>query len=116
MELKECYEIMGADYQEVFGRLRADDRIKRFLNLFVKDESFCLLQTSMDAQDYQTAFRAAHTLKGVAMNLSLTKLANSSSALTEALRDGEPKGDVGAMFETVKADHQLAVETIGKLS
>ena len=38
------------------------------------------------AGDATTAFRAVHTLKGVALNLGLGSLAHASSQMTEALR------------------------------
>lgn len=42
--------------------------------------------TAVRTQDAETAFRAAHTLKGVALNLGLTDLAEAAAAMTEALR------------------------------
>ena len=35
------------------------------------------------------AFRAAHTLKGVAANMGLLRMQEAASALTEALRAGD---------------------------
>ncbi|MDE6402089.1 MAG: Hpt domain-containing protein, partial [Clostridiales bacterium] len=64
----------------------------------------------------EEAFRAAHTLKGVGLNLSLTKLHKSASAMTEALRG---KTDYSAeyepLFEQVKADYELTVSCIRAL-
>lgn len=37
MTVKECYDAIGADYDDVFSRLRKDDRIRKFL-LKVLDE------------------------------------------------------------------------------
>lgn len=44
---------------------------------------------SVDAADAKTAFRAVHTLKGVALNLGLTALAGVCSEMTEALRGSD---------------------------
>ena len=41
---------------------------------------------SLAAQDWETAFRASHTLKGVAQNLGMEHLYQVSSALCEAVR------------------------------
>lgn len=30
MTVKECYDAIGADYDDVFSRLRKDDRIRKF--------------------------------------------------------------------------------------
>ena len=31
MTVKECYEVMKGDYDDVMSRLRSDDRVKKFL-------------------------------------------------------------------------------------
>ena len=33
MTVKECYEAMGADYDDVMGRLRKDERVQKFLGV-----------------------------------------------------------------------------------
>ena len=50
MNINECYQAMGADYEEVFGRLRSERLITKFVLKFPGDPSFCLLYTS-DAAD-----------------------------------------------------------------
>ena len=65
MTVKECYDAMGADYEDVLGRLRKDERIQKFVLKLLNDKSYELLINSMEAGDMNEAFRAAHTLKGV---------------------------------------------------
>ncbi len=115
MELKECYEKMGGNYDGAMHRLAKEDRIRRFLGLFLKDGSFQNLEAAVGAKDWGAAFRAAHTLKGVAMNLDLDRLAKSSSELTEALRGEAPTVDVEPLFIEVRQDYQLTVDTISAL-
>lgn len=116
MTLTECYEKMGGDYAEVMSRLRTDERIQRFLLKVADDKSFDLLCESMAAKNMPEAFRAAHTLKGVCGNLSLTRLGRSSSALTEALRGREEYGeDLEPLLSQVKADYELTVSCIRSL-
>ena len=93
MDLRECYASLGGDYDAVMGRLRSEERVIKFLGLFGADENFQLLTQAMGTQDWTTAFRAAHSLKGVALNLAFSALAQSSSDLTEALRAGAPAED-----------------------
>ena len=31
MTVKECYEAIGADYEDVMGRLRKDERVQKFV-------------------------------------------------------------------------------------
>ena len=111
MTLQECYAAMGGNYEEVLGRLRSDRLIQKFVMKFVNDSSYQLLLDSMASGDYEEAFRAAHTIKGVCQNLAFTHLAQSSSALTEALRSGMSPEAPG-LLEKVKADYQRTVSAI----
>ena len=88
MTLQECYAALGGDYDEAMGRLRSEKLVQKFVLKFLNDGSYRLLCDSLASGDRDEAFRAAHTLKGVCQNLSLTKLGASSSALAETLRGG----------------------------
>ena len=117
MTVQECYEAFGGDYQEVVSRLRTDERIARFLQKVVDDGSYQLLCDSIATGNMDEAFRAAHTLKGVCMNLSITKFAKSSSALTELLRDKRELNDeVQALLKQVKEDYELTISCIKQLN
>lgn len=74
MNINECYQAMGADYEEVFGRLRSERLITKFVLKFPGDPSFSQLQSTLEEKNVEEAFRAAHTLKGVAQNLGFTPL------------------------------------------
>ena len=117
MTVKECYEAFGGNYEEVVSRLRTDERIARFLQKVVDDGSYKLLIDSIATNNVDEAFRAAHTLKGVCGNLSITKFGESSTALCEYLRDKRVIDDsVMAMLETVKADYELTISSIKQLT
>ena len=115
MTVRECYEEMGADYEEVLRRLANEERVARFLLKFSSDESFDGLVKAVEESDYEVAFRAAHTLKGICLNLSITRLAESSSALTESLRAGGWSEEAGPLFERVKDDYSQTIQEIKKL-
>lgn len=115
MDLKTCYEQMGGDYEAVMGRLRQEERVAKFLRLFPADENFSLLTQALEAQDWPTAFRAAHSMKGVTLNLGLTALAQSSTELTEALRAGAPAQDPAPLYQAVKADYDKTLAAIAAL-
>lgn len=115
MDLKTCYAQMGGDYEAVMGRLRQEERVAKFLRLFLADENFGLLTQSVETQDWPTAFRAAHSLKGVALNLGLAALAGSSSAMTECLRPGAPTQDPQPLYEAVRGDYEKTVAAIKAL-
>ncbi len=81
--------------------------MQKYVLKYLDDPSYDLLCTSMAEKNYEEAFRAAHTIKGMCLNLSFTRLQTSSSALCEVLRHGwTPEADT--LIEQVKADH-LAV-------
>ena len=112
MTLQECYAAMGADYDEVMGRLRSERLVQKFVLKFPADGSFALLESSLAQGDIQEAFRAAHTIKGMCQNLSFTKLAQSSSELTEALRDGVKKPEAEGLLAQVQADYHETTDAI----
>ena len=119
MTIKECYEACGANYEEVLGRLRSERLVTKFAGKFLADPSFNLLETSLAEKNFDEAFRAAHTLKGVCQNLALTKLYVSSERMAEVLRPGreaERDGvDLDALFKQVAEDYTQTTEALGKL-
>lgn len=111
MTLQECYIALGGNYEEVFSRLHSDRLVQKFVLKFLDDKSYELLITSMEEKDYKEAFRAAHTIKGVCQNLGFTRLQNSSSQLSEALRHGyTPEADT--LIGQVEKDYQVTVDAI----
>lgn len=115
MTTKECYELMGADYGDVLERLMNDKLVKRFLYKFADAKDMEELKSSLEAQDYETAFRMAHNLKGVCANLSIRKLGASSSELCEELRDGKYTDRVESLMAVVQADYDETLAAIRQL-
>ncbi len=113
MTLKECYAALGGDYDEAIGRLRSERLVQKFVLKFLDDGSYDLLCRSLEGGNQEEAFRAAHTIKGVCSNLAFTKLLDSSSRLTELLREGggDPE-EVGKLFEQVQEDYRRAAQAI----
>lgn len=95
MTIQECYKKMGADYQEVLGRLYNEAMICRFVRMFLQDDSFQILEEALRRGDVKEAFRGAHTLKGVCQNLGFSNLYAPAYALTETLRAGQLEGTQG---------------------
>ncbi len=92
MTVKECYEQMGSDYEGVLGRMGSEAMIKRFALKFLQDPSFNNLKENLEKNDGEEAFRAAHTLKGVCLNLGFDELYEASAEITEKLRGKETAG------------------------
>lgn len=91
MTTEECYARLGGDWAGVLGRLGSEERVARFLRMVPKDPSFQELTQALERGDGNAAFRCAHSIKGLALNLGLTPLAQTSAALTERLRSGGPE-------------------------
>lgn len=116
MTLQECYGSMGADYDEVIGRLRSEERVQKFLLKVLDDKSYELLLTSLEEKNIPEAFRAAHTLKGISQNLSLTALYHASAVLSDVLRDRTEYGDdIESPFEELKDEYERSIDCISQL-
>ena len=59
----------------------------------------------------EEAFRAAHTLKGVCMNLGFERLLHSSSMLTESLRNGVGE-NMTELFQQVQQDYEQIIAAL----
>lgn len=90
MDLKELYDQIGGNYQETISRLPSEPMVKKFVLKYPADPTYAQLQAAIAQKDWKTAFRAAHTLKGVAQNLGFDRLYTAVFALTEQLRGGKP--------------------------
>lgn len=111
MTIQECYTALGGNYDEVLSRLSMERLVSKFVLKFVEDGSYQLLEESLASGNTEEAFRAAHTLKGMCLNLAFTRLATSSSNLTEALRGGDLEQGK-ALFPQVAADYKTTVDAI----
>lgn len=114
MELKECFNTIGGNYDDVMGRLLTEERVKKFLLMFLKDTSFSDLKASLEAHDYDSAFRAAHTLKGICANLGIERLGKSASEITEALRE-KNNDTADELFLTVAENYSITVEALNQI-
>lgn len=86
-QLRQKLEENGADVEGTLHRFMGNGALfLKFLLKFKDDQNFVLLRNSIEQKDYEEAFKAAHTLKGVSANLGLTPICDSASKLTELLR------------------------------
>ncbi len=114
MNLKECYGLMNGDYDGVMSRLVKEERVKKFVLKFLDDTSYQLLCTSLQEHQYDEAFRAVHTIKGICQNLGFIQLYHSSNELTEKLRN-QDYTNLDDFVEKVKRDYNEVVLAIRKL-
>lgn len=109
MTIQECYKKMGADYQEVLGRLHNEAMIGKFVRMFLQDDSFQILEDGLRRGDVKEAFRGAHTLKGVCQNLGFSNLYAPAYTLTETLRAGQLEG-TQEQFAKVEEQYQCTMD------
>lgn len=111
MTIREFYTLVGGSYDDMSERFPSDALILRFLTMLPQDGSMELLARSVDAADAKTAFRAVHTLKGVALNLGLTALAGICSEMTDTLPASAP-----ALFEAVQREYDKVTGALVQLT
>ncbi|MCR5654047.1 MAG: Hpt domain-containing protein [Lachnospiraceae bacterium] len=117
MNVKEFYEAIGANYQDVIARLMKDELILRFLNKYKDDVNYDNLEKNVAAGDYKEAFLSVHTLKGLALNLGLSKLGAATGELTEYLRaEGNDPEKVEELMVPIRECHKEVTENLAKLS
>ena len=107
MDLKDCYMKLGGNFDEVMGRLGREQIIRKFVYKFLDDKSFSLFEASMVKKDYSEALRAVHTLKGICQNLSFTRLFESSSLATTALKQNDWNKAVDMMPQLSKDYYEI---------
>ena len=83
MNVRECYEIMNGDYEDVKRRFLSDTRIRKFALLFLGDNSMEELREAMGLRNRERGFQAAHTLKGICLNLGFAGLFVPVNRITE---------------------------------
>lgn len=114
MDIKECYKEMGGDYEDIFSRLKNISLITKIVKKFNDDQSFNELEQALNEKNVENAFRAAHTLKGICLNLSFKQLTDDTVEITEILRAGSFEG-TDELFKKVKEEYQKTVEAIKQL-
>lgn len=120
MTIRQCYEAFGGAYDEVLARLGGMERlITKLLHKYPDDTTCARLNQAMDEGDDEEAFHAAHTLKGVALNLGFSRLADVASTLTEALRPGSKvhltRDELSALREEINRLNAEILEVVAQL-
>lgn len=80
----------GIDYADAMDRFGGNAELFERLALkFLDDPHFEALERSLSEGNVETAYHEAHSLKGVAGNLSFKDLYEAASRLSEALKSGD---------------------------
>jgi len=87
MSLAEFYAAIGGDISDVLSRLPDERIVLKYVRKFPSDPTYAYLLSAFETESREKAFLAAHTLKGLCLNLGFTELYRISSALCEKLRN-----------------------------
>ncbi|MCD8316442.1 MAG: Hpt domain-containing protein [Eggerthellaceae bacterium] len=80
----------GIDYIDAMDRFGNNVELYERLALkYLSDTHYADLVAAMEVKDYSTAYAAAHSLKGVAGNLSFIPLYKQATIISDALYQGE---------------------------
>lgn len=108
-------EEAGVDVAEASARFMNNDALlTRFLLKFPQDQNVPALRQALAAGDTEAAFAAAHTLKGVAGNLSMKEIYSQASLVTELLRGGDLDG-ARQQMPALEAAYGRVTDAIGTL-
>lgn len=114
MTVKECYALIGADFEDVMSRLLTEQRVSKFAVRFLDETTHKQMVESFAAGDIETAFRASHTLKGTAANLGFRELFETASDVCEDLRHGNPSPEIDRLIETCTLCYNKTIDGLKK--
>ena len=115
MTIRECYEAMGSDFDRVLRRLGSEALISKYAVKFLNDPGFTELKSAMQDKRAEDAFRAAHTLMGVCLNLGFDRLHRASTELTEQLRDRISEG-ADELYRLVEEEYSKTISALSEFS
>lgn len=86
MTVKEFYENIHGNYEDILSRLSTDEVIIHFIRRFPSDNTYKELMEAVQKSDISASFEAAHKLKGIAANLAFSELFSNLTDLSNQLR------------------------------
>lgn len=102
----------GVDAPDALNRLMGrEDLLVRFLKEFARDPSYPALLAAVERGDRGEALTAAHTLKGLCGNLSMTELYDLFTRQVALLR-GEDWQGACALLPRIEQARQAALSAI----
>lgn len=112
MNVQVFYSVVGGNYNEAFARLMNEQRICKYLRKLPQTDDVSEMNKAFSEERWEDAFRFSHNVKGVSLNLSLTSLAESASALCDMVRFGPPEGDFRPLLAEVNRKYNEILEAL----
>lgn len=103
----------GINYQSGVVRFGGQEQLfEKYLKKFITDREFAGLCAAMEEEDYETAFKSAHTLKGMIGNLSIDGLFEILAPLVEMLRGKSDIAGAQKQFLLLKTEYEAVIESL----
>lgn len=114
--LLEAIALYGVNTVAGLNRFAGNQKIyEKILFKFPQDESFTTLHSAIASEDFDTARKAAHTVKGIAANLSLDPFTETITQLEQALKL-EDYNKALTLFQQAKDLYDALTELIDEYS
>ena len=111
---REALAAAGMDVDDALDRLLGNgELLGRLLAIFAADDSCERLDAALGEKDVEAARAAAHALKGMCANLSMTRLAALAARMLELLHAGELDAARELMAEVREARSSLLAAIAG---
>ncbi len=105
----------GIDPDDALKRLMNSESLYlRLLKKLLDDKTFSELKKAVEERDHELMFRASHTLKGVAGNLSLKTLYELLISQVEYFRAGDDDAGI-AMMGDVENAYNAVIAAVNSL-
>ncbi len=112
--LLEAIAPYGVNTSAGLSRLAGNRKVyENILLKFPKDKNFETLSNAIRLEDFNTALKAAHSLRGITANLSMETLAEMFFQLEQALKQENYQEALG-IFDRAKALHESLTEIMGR--
>lgn len=96
----------GVDTEGTIRRFSGNAELyEKFLFKFPKDPSFSEISAALEQENYEQAYKAAHTLKGASANLGMDRISGACSKIVTLYRSGET-GEIREAFGELKAEYE----------
>jgi HPt (histidine-containing phosphotransfer) domain-containing protein len=106
-------DIVYIDFDDGVKRVMNNTKLyAKLLGKFKEDTSLDAVETALAAGDMEKARTSAHTLKGLAANLSLKELYNQTLELETQIKAGDVKAD---QLPTVKKIYAETMPEVDKV-
>ncbi len=115
MTVREMYEIIGGDYEDLLSRVFSDDLAERFIKMYAETKDVDAMVEAFEKKDYRTVFELSHGLKGMTGNMSLKRNSETIVAICESVRHGDPTEDISGLIEKAKKEHEELLSLIKQL-